>query len=184
MPRTAVLFADGCETIEALTVVDVLRRAQTDVSLVSVSGDKHVTTAQGMTLHADASIADYDFSTVDGIVVPGGYPGVTHIIESEAAMAAIEAVYEAEKLVAAICAGPTALAELGIEKDHTLTVYPGCENDYPGWNPPAKPGVYRDRTVLTASGPGFALDFGLAVCDYLCGPQTAKNIASAMLVGR
>jgi 4-methyl-5(b-hydroxyethyl)-thiazole monophosphate biosynthesis len=180
--HVAVLLAPGCETIEALTPIDVLRRAGAAVTTYAVAPAVSITTAQGIALTAEKTIDELEVSSLDALVVPGGQPGVDNIMANAAAMDAIAQMLAHGKLTAAICAAPMALAKLGAAHDHVMTVYPGCEAGFPGWEPPATWGVYQDGNVLTASGPGFALPFALAVCEALLGEDVRHQVAAGMLV--
>ena len=183
MARVAILLADGFETIEALAPADVLRRGGQDVALVTVNEAPHVTTAQKVGIDCDATLATYDFSSCDLIVLPGGLPGTTTLRATEK-VCELAREFMAEKSVASICAAPSILAELGLLEGRTATCYPGFEGDFPAGVRPAENGVYVSGNLITASGPGFAVEFGLALLEHVAGKEAADKVAAGMLINR
>lgn len=183
MAKVAILLADGFETIEALAPADVLRRAGEDVSLVTINALPHVTTAHGIGIDCDATLDEYDFAACDLIVLPGGMPGTTNLHANER-VCELTRQFMSEKRLGAICAAPSILAELGLLDGRVATCYPGCEGAFPTGVRPEELGVYADDNLVTASGPGFAVDFGLALLELLEGAEAAQRIAAGMLVGR
>ena len=166
--KIAVLFAVGTEEIEALTPVDVLRRAGVEVDLVSVSGE-FPKGSHDIIVKADALSKDVDFSQYDGLVIPGGMPGATNIASDEKVMVAISKMLKEGKLVSAICASPAVvLANNGLITGKKITCYPadvfvkmtnGCV--FSGKN------VEIDGNLITANGPKSAMEFAIAICNYL-----------------
>ena len=183
MARVAILLADGFETIEALAPADVLRRGGQDVALVTVNEAPHVTTAQKVGIDCDATLATYDFSSCDLIVLPGGLPGTTTLRATDK-VCELARKFMAEKSVASICAAPSILAELGLLEGRTATCYPGFEGDFPAGVRPAENGVYVSSNLITASGPGFAVEFGLALLEHVAGKEAADKVAAGMLINR
>lgn len=183
MAKVAILLADGFETIEALAPADVLRRAGEDVSLVTINALPHVTTAHGIGIDCDATLDEYDFGACDLIVLPGGMPGTTNLRANER-VCELTGQFMSEKRLGAICAAPSILAELGLLDGRVATCYPGCEGAFPAGVRPEELGFYTDDNLVTASGPGFAVDFGLALLELLEGAEAAQRIAAGMLVGR
>lgn len=183
MAKVAILLAEGFETIEALAPADVLRRAGEDVSLVTINGEPRVTTAHGIGLDCDATLDTYDFSDCDLIVLPGGMPGTTNLRADER-VCELTREFLATKRLGAICAAPSILAELGLLEGRTATCYPGCEGAFPAGVRPSELGVYTDGNLVTASGPGFAVGFGLALLELLEGSRAAERVATDMLVSR
>ncbi len=183
MARVAILLADGFETIEALAPADVLRRGGQDVALVTVNEAPHVTTAQKVGIDCDATLATYDFSTCDLIVLPGGLPGTTTLRATDK-VCELAREFMGEKSVASICAAPSILAELGLLEGRTATCYPGFEGDFPAGVRPAENGVYVSGNLITASGPGFAVEFGLALLEHVAGKEAADKVAAGMLINR
>ena len=106
MSKIGIFMADGCEEIEGLTVVDVVRRAKMEIVMLSITGKKEVTSSHGVTFLADALAEETGYEDLDGIVLPGGMPGTMHLLENETVNAVIRKFAEEGKLVAAICAAP------------------------------------------------------------------------------
>lgn len=183
MAKVAILLADGFETIEALAPADVLTRAGHEVSLVTINEQPHVTTAHGIGVDCDATIEAYDFDACDLVVLPGGMPGTTNLRANER-VCELTREFLAHKKLGAICAAPSILAELGLLEGRTATCYPGCEGAFPAGVRPDELGVYTDGNLVTASGPGLAVDFGLALLELLDGPAAAKDVARGMLIAR
>lgn len=168
MKKIAVMIADGSEEIESLTPVDVLRRAQVAVDLVSVGGD-YVTGSHGIVIKADKRAENADFSEYDGIVVPGGMPGAINIANDQSVINALKEASDKGKLVAAICAAPAVvLAKCGILNGKRVTCYPADAfiAALKGSLYTAK-AVERDGNIVTADGPRSAMAFAIEICAYL-----------------
>ena len=169
MKKIAILFSNGTEEIEALTPVDVLRRAGVECDIVSVCGE-FPKGSHNITVKADKLIEDIDFNNYGGIVIPGGLPGAQIIADNEIVKNIVKSALADDKMVAAICAAPAlALAENGFVCGKNITCYPAqafidavnkCAN-YTGKD------VEVDGNVITANGPRSAFDFSKAICDYL-----------------
>ena len=160
----AVMLGDGFEPLEALAPIDVLRRGGMKVDTVSVMEGRQVTSAQGVTLYADAGVGDVDLMGFDMIVVPGGSGGVENLARCEPLAAALRAFMAEGRLVAAICAGPTILADLGLLEGRTATCYPGCEEGFPA-------GAYQAE--MATSSPPAARGRPWTSASRLCGPWRA-----------
>lgn len=167
MKKIAVIFANGTEEIEGLTPVDVLRRANVECVLVSVSGKEPVG-SHGITVKADALSNDVDFSEFDGIVIPGGMPGAVNISNDKFVIDGIKHMLENDKIVSAICASPAVvLAENGLLNAKKATCYPAPQfidalgDKYTGSD------VQVDGKVITANGPKSAMAFALEICKSL-----------------
>ncbi len=180
--RVAVMLGEGFETIEALTSVDVLRRAGVEVVVASVMPTREVTSAQGVPVTADAAVADgdVDLGGFDAIILPGGMGGYENLSACEPLRAALSSQLEEGRLVAAICAAPMLLAHLGLLDGRRATCYPSCEDVFPaGAYQPDD--VVRDGNLITGSGPAKSLPFALAVLEALAGKDVAAQVASGML---
>jgi 4-methyl-5(b-hydroxyethyl)-thiazole monophosphate biosynthesis len=174
MKRVAVLFADGFEEIEAITPVDLLRRAGVETLSAGI-GKKVVTGAHGIVITADVSIDELK-GGFDGVVIPGGMPGAENIARAGAASALIAQIWKAGGLVAAICAAPAVvLGPLGIVSGKKAVCYPGFEDRRIGAIHNDEP-VGRDGPLITGQGPGTAFAFTLCIIEYLVGAQTAEKI--------
>ena len=131
MSKIGIFMADGCEEIEGLTVVDIVRRAKMDITMISVNGKREVTSSHGVTFLADAVAEEVDYGALDGIVLPGGMPGTLHLLDHAAVNEVIKKFAGEGKLVAAICAAPSVLGAAGIlEADAQL--HPGFEEKLTG----------------------------------------------------
>lgn len=180
--KVAVMLGEGFETIEALAPVDCMRRAGLEVELVSVMPSVQVKSAHGVVIEAEALDENLDLMEFDMIVIPGGSLGVDNLKSSEKLARALKAFIEQDKHVGAICAGPTVLNELDLLEGRKATCYPGCEAGFPEGIYQAVHGIIVDNHLITASGPGQALEFGLAIVNALCGEEVASSVASDMLI--
>lgn len=176
-----VLLGTGFEEIEAITPIDLLRRAQIEVITVGLNG-KTVYGGHGIGITADITPEQMDLSAMDMIVLPGGLGGVASIRGSEDAMKAIRYARQQDKFIAAICAGPTILADLGITDGKSAVCYPGCEPEMGKANIlPEAPSI-RDGNVITAASAGCAVSFALALIEALKGADEAQRIAGQIVI--
>lgn len=175
-----VLLAEGFEEIEAITPVDLLRRAGVDVQMVGVTGNT-VTGSHGIPVAADIGIDDANWDAADMIVLPGGLKGTNNLNEDVRVHHAIEAMIRADKYVAAICAAPSIiLGGMGVLQGKKATCYPGMEDGMKGATPLARNCVVDGR-IITGRGVGGALDFACALVSALCGEEQARRIAAAVV---
>jgi len=181
MARVCVLLADGFEEIEAVTIVDVLRRAEVEVVTLGVAG-REVTGSHGISLVADRPLADGMDAAWDMVVLPGGLPGATTLRDDPGVQALVRRQHENGGRLAAICAAPIALGKAGVLEGRAATSYPGFEGELTGADCRADR-VVRDGTVITSRGPGTALEFSLELVRELRDAQVAEGLAGAMLVG-
>jgi 4-methyl-5(b-hydroxyethyl)-thiazole monophosphate biosynthesis len=175
-----VILGNGFEEIEALTPVDVLRRCGVEVCTAGVGGLK-IEGSHGIIVTADCMVDEIDQSQLDMIVLPGGLGGVNAISASAPAMEAIRRAYEDGKHVAAICAGPTVLASLGITDGKHATSYPSAKEKMSRAIYEESP-VVTDGKLTTSRGPGTSMAFGLELARILCGDAVADQVAHDMLV--
>lgn len=176
-----VHLAEGFEEIEALAVTDVLRRAGTDTYLVSVTGDKFVRGAHGITVKADIVFEEADYSDADMLVLPGGMPGTDNLYNHGGLKEKILEFDEKEKLIGAICAAPgVILGGLGILKGRKATSYPGFDKYMPG-AVYSKEKVVKDGHIITSRGPGTAIAFALELVRSLLGAQAALELEKSMI---
>ena len=180
MKKIAVFFAEGFEEIEALTVVDLCRRAGVDTCMVSVTGQRKVTGSHKIGVEMDAQFEEVDFAGLDMIVLPGGMPGTKNLEAHGALMAQVDAFYEAGKGVAAICAAPSILGHRGILKGRKACSYPGFEKDLEGAEVIYDSVAVSDH-VITSRGMGCAIDFSLAIISHLCGKEVAEKMAETII---
>ena len=183
MKMVLIHLAEGYEEVEALTCVDVLRRAGVDAKMVSVTGDLLVRGAHGINIEADVLFEEADYDACEMIVLPGGMPGATNLRDHAGLTARIEAFAKAGKPLAAICAAPLALAAHGALTGKNATIYPGMESYLAGANPTGGT-VTVDGNVITGMGPALAMEFALALVEFLKGAETKKEVATGLLYDR
>ena len=176
-----VFLANGCEEVEALTQIDVLRRGGVDVKGVSITADKTVTGAHGIEFMADCTIYDIDFDTVDMVVLPGGLEGRNNLMNSREVVAVCKKFNETGKLVAAICASPSVLGENGILEGKRAVCYPGFEGQCKGAEIAEGENVVRDGNIITSRGPATAMEFGIELLRAAAGDKTAEDVAAGLL---
>jgi 4-methyl-5(b-hydroxyethyl)-thiazole monophosphate biosynthesis len=179
MKKVAILLADGFEEVEAVTVVDFLRRAGVKVIVTSI-GDLTVTGSNKIVIKADVTLASLA-EELDGVVVPGGMPGSSNLAQSEKVIELIGSMNENNKLVAAICAAPAlVLGGSGLLNGRKFTCYPGFEDG-------VTDGVFctervvHDANLITSRGPGTAAEFSIALIEYLLGEEAAKAVKEGTL---
>lgn len=175
MPGVAILAADGFETIECLTVVDVLRRGGVHAALVSVMDTRDVVTSHQIPVTCDVTLDEVDFSNYDYLVLPGGMPGATNLRADERVCDLVRE-FAATKHVAAICAAPFILAELGVLEGHRATCFPGFEASFPEGCHAGERTVVVDGNIITASGMGQALPFALAILEDIAGEVAVEKV--------
>ncbi|MBI3252789.1 MAG: DJ-1/PfpI family protein [Candidatus Omnitrophica bacterium] len=175
-----VALADGFEEIEAVTPIDVLRRAGLDVIVAGV-GKKEISGAHGITIRADVMLEDYR-DLPDAVVLPGGMPGADNLKKSKALGALLSKMDQNKKLIGAICAAPArVLAGAGILDGKKATCYPGYENDLGAKTTFVTDRVVKDGRVITSRGPGTALEFALELVCELTDSRTAGRLAQALI---
>ncbi|MCI8708176.1 MAG: DJ-1/PfpI family protein [Dorea sp.] len=180
MIKVNVLLADGFEEIEALAVVDLLRRAQVYVGTVSVMDDYMVHGAHGISVQAEDLFDEVDFAETDALILPGGMPGTTNLKEHEGVRKVTAELAEKGKIIGAICAAPTVLSDLGLLKGKRVTCYPSVETDIQGAVIMKAP-VVSDGNIITSRGAGTAIDFALELIAVLVGKERALSVAESIV---
>lgn len=180
MTKVYVFLADGFEEIEGLTVVDLLRRAGAEVTTVSINGTKKVCGSHNIRLEADALFEETDYSDAAILVLPGGMPGTKHLGAHKGLTELLLKANEAGGGIAAICAAPSVLGDLGILKGKKAVCYPGFEERLAGADVQAC-SVVTDGNVTTSRGMGTAIDFSLELVKRLFGAEKAENLAKAIV---
>lgn len=180
MAKVCIFFGTGYEEIEALTVVDLLRRAGIDIDMVSITGEQMVEGSHKITVKMDKLYEEVDFNEVDMIVLPGGMPGTNNLEAFEPLMAQIDAFYAAGKNLAAICAAPSILGHKGMLKGKRACAYPGFESHLEGAEVTVNP-VETAEHIITSRGMGCAIEFGLAIIEKLQGKEKAAELANAII---
>ena len=177
-----VFLADGFEEIEALTPVDLLRRAGVDVATVSIYPDrKNVTGARSIGVVADITIGEVDKEGIDMIVLPGGMPGTVNLLECSTLMDLVDECNGNGKRIAAICAAPARiLGARGLLKGKNATCYPGLEDLMNGATPVIKT-VVTDGNITTSRGLGTAVDFACELIALLISKERSDEIRSSVV---
>lgn len=178
MSRVNMFFADGYEEVEALTVVDLLRRVGISVDMISITGDIVVTGSHGISVTMDKLFEDA--SEADMIVLPGGMPGTTNLMSSDRLCDMIKDYYNSSRYIAAICAAPTVFGKLGLLKEKRATCYPGMEEEL-YCEESLEDAVVIDGKIITSRGLGTAIDFALAIIRVLVNDDTAENLAEKIV---
>lgn len=175
--RVLVLIADGFEEIEAVSVVDILRRAGISVEIASMTGT-WVTGSHDLKIMADKRFSEVNFEKYDGIVLPGGSKNVNNLLKSAKLKEVLEKMNEKGKLIAAICAAPIILAKYHLLDDKKATIYPGMEKELPY---PRDEKVVVDGNIITSQGPGTAIEFSLAIVEKLLGREKAWELRKQLV---
>jgi protein deglycase len=176
-----VFLASGFEEIEAVAVIDVLRRAKLEVVIVSVVGEKKVIGAHGIALEADVLFESQDFKNGSMLILPGGMPGTRNLEAFQPLTKLISEYYRAGKYLAAICAAPLIYGKMNLLRNEEAICYPGFEEDLIG-AVLSKQRVVSSGKMITAKGAGCAIEFGLKIVEILKGKEDADKIAEAMIV--
>ena len=176
-----MLLGTGFEETEAIAPLDLLRRASVDVLTVGVTG-KTVFGSHKIGVEADITIDQMDLTDLEMIILPGGLGGVASARASQPALDALRFAWETGKFVAAICAGPTVLADLGITDGKNATCYPGCEGGMGSANMIPDVACVREGNLITGTSAGCAVTFGLALVEALKGKESADAIARQIVI--
>jgi len=181
--KVLVPIADGIEEIEAVCIIDILRRAEADVTAASV-GDIQITASRGVKIEADAKISDCKDKIYDLIALPGGLPGAEYLRDSSELIEMLKNQKRQGKLYAAICASPAVVLQHhglldGISK---ATCYPSMADKLGGKARNER--VVVDGNCITAQGPGTAMEFGIKLVEMLFGREKAEMVADAMVMGK
>ena len=176
-----VLLGTGFEEMEAIAPIDLMRRAGIDVKTVGVTG-KTVYGSHGIGVEADILPEEMDLDAMEMIVLPGGLGGVASTRASKPALDALRYGWEQGRFVAAICAGPTVLADLGITDGRNATCYPGCEGQMGSANMQPGAAAVRDGKLITGTSAGCAIPFALELIRALRGEEKAQTIAAQIVI--
>ena len=176
-----MMLGTGFEVTEAMVPLVMMRRAGIDVCTVGING-KTVYGSREIGIVADLELGEMDLTNLDGIVLPGGLGGVASIKASQPALDAVKFAYENHKLVAAICAGPTILAQLGITDGKNATCYPGCEEQMGSAIMVPDAAAVTDGNVITGTSAGCAIPFALQLITALKGKEAADAVAQQIVI--
>ena len=180
MKKAYLFFAEGFEEVEALTVVDILRRGKVNCITVSVSGDYDVTGSHGITIRADRLFDEKDLTDGEMLILPGGMPGTNNLKAHTGLDKLIREYDKAGKYLAAVCAAPTVYGEKGLLEGKDATCYPGLEAGLKGANTKTD-SVVCDGQYITSRGMGTCIDFGLKLLSILEGEEISETIGKAVV---
>lgn len=180
MKKAYLFLATGFEEVEALTVVDLLRRGGVECKTVSVTGDYDVMSSHGITVRADLLFDETDLAKGDMLILPGGMPGTTNLKAHTGLNALINRYHEAGKYLAAVCAAPTVYGEMGLLRDKKATCYPGMED---GLRDAffVTDSVVQDGQFITSRGMGTCIEFGLKLLELLTNRKNSDDIAAKIV---
>lgn len=180
MGKVAVFLANGFEEVEALTVVDYLRRANVKVNMVSIHDTDMVEGSHGITVMADSLISDFALEGYDCVVFPGGMPGTKHLYECGRVIEIVKEAHQRALYVAAICAAPLVLYHAGILAGKNVTSYPSVEDALIGVNYHTEK-VVQDKNIITSRSAATAVDFALALIEVLLGKEESEKVGKSVL---
>ena len=173
MIKVAIFLAQGFEEVEALTVVDIVRRAGITIDMVSISEDYIVESSHRVLVTAEYLLKEYNFDMIDMIILPGGMPGTLNLEKCKLLIEQINKFNQQKKYLAAICAAPSIFGHLGILSDLRACCYPSFENDLIGANVMQQEVCIEDY-VITSRGMGTAIAFALAIVSKLLSKEKAE----------
>ena len=180
--KTAIFFADGCEEIEGLTVVDLLYRAGIPCTKVSINDIPEVTSSHEVTFRTDTTIAELDFSEYDMLILPGGVPGTPNLRACDKLMEEVVSFHKEGKQIAAICAAPGIFAELGLLNGIPATCNPSRDDLLTENGAILKENkVVVSGNIITSRAMGTAIPFGLAIVEHYLGRDTARALGENIL---
>lgn len=181
MPRVLVPLAQGCEELEAVTIIDLLRRAGIEVVVAGLMPGI-VKASRGTQLVPDTTLDAVLHEEYDMVVLPGGMPGAQHLKDDTRIIGLIQKMAAADRYIAAICAAPTVLAAAGVLSGKTATSYPGfLEKMNLADVVLSSDAVVRDGRVITSRGPGTAMDFALSLVETLAGAETRRQVEMGLV---
>ncbi|MEZ7744257.1 DJ-1 family glyoxalase III [Gemella sanguinis] len=181
--KVALFIENGSEELEFIAPLDIMRRANLEVDLISANNEDFITSSHNVKIIADKKINEVNnILDYDAIVIPGGMPGSTLLRDNKKIIEFYQTMYNSGKLVAAICAAPIVLSAAGITDDKEVTSYPGFDKEINYKNYNSDKAVVIDKNVITAQGPAVAILFGYEIVNYLLQDNTAEDVKQAMLV--
>ncbi len=180
MEKAGVFFGTGYEEIEALAVVDLLRRVEIETDMISITDAREVESAHGIWVKMDKTLNEVDFEQLDIIILPGGGTGTENLEASPQLMRQLDGFYEKGKCIAAICAAPSILGHRGMLKGRRACSYPTFEDHLEGAEVVQEAAV-QDGHIITGRGMGCAIDFGLAIVKHFKGQEEADKLAEKIV---
>lgn len=176
-----LFLANGFEEIEAITVVDILRRANLEIQTVSISDEIVVKGSHNIEIKADKTFNQIDSNNIKAIILPGGMPGATNLYNHLGLKQLLLKLNDSNTLIAAICAAPFVLGQFGILKGKKAICYPGFEDKLIDANV-VNQNVVVDKNVITSKGPGTAIEFALKIVETLKDKNQVETLKSSMLL--
>lgn len=180
MKQILIPLAQGFEEIEAITNIDILRRAGLDVLTAGLE-DIQIEGGHGVKIETDIKISEVDVDNLEAVVLPGGMPGAANLKDNNQLRLIIEKLNEQKKLCAAICAAPIVLYAAGILDGKNVTSYPGFDKEMSQCNY-LEERVVIDGNIVTGRGPGVAMEFALTLVEYLLDTKAKIQLEEGMLV--
>jgi protein deglycase len=180
MIKIAIQLAEGFEEIEAVSIIDVLRRAEFEVTLVSITDKLEITGSHNIKIIADQLFENVNYKLIDMIVLPGGMPGAINLNKHSELRKQILNFNKEGKQLGAICAAPLVFGNLGILKNKNVTCYPGFENELKGANTTNKIVEVSGR-IITGKGAGVAIEFALKIVEIFKGKKLAVELAEKLI---
>ena len=181
--KVALFIENGSEELEFIAPLDIMRRTNLEVDLISANNEDFITSSHNVKILADKKIDEVNnILDYDAIVIPGGMPGSTLLRDNKKIIEFYQTMYNSGKLVAAICAAPIVLSAAGITDDKEVTSYPGFDKEINCKSYNSEKAVVVDKNVITAQGPAVAILFGYEIVNYLLQDNTADDIKKTMLV--
>lgn len=180
MGKVCIFLANGTEEVEALTVVDIVRRAGIDIDMVSINETVEITSSHNIRICADKIFTEVDFNDYDMIVLPGGIPGTPNLQAHEGVVEQVKKFHEEGKYLAAICAAPSILGAMGILENCEATCYPGYENKLKGATI-KDASVAQTGKIITGRALGGAMDFALKIVETFDCQEKANKVKNAIV---
>ena len=180
MKKVVVFLAEGFEEIEALTVVDLLRRGNIEVDTMSTKGNKFVTGRTNITVVADYNIDEKEMYEYDALVLPGGLPGTKNLMENKIICDTILKFNDEKKLISAICAAPTVFGKLGVLEGKKACCYPSFEKELLGAKV-SSDSVCVEDNIITSKGIGTAIEFALSIIEYLQDKEVSERVRKSIV---
>jgi 4-methyl-5(b-hydroxyethyl)-thiazole monophosphate biosynthesis len=180
MPKVLMPIADGSEELEAISIVDILRRGEVEVVIASLTGEI-ITASRGTKIVPDMSLDEALNLDFDMVVLPGGMPGTDHLDKDERVHRLLKKMANAGKFIGAVCAAPRVLAHAGLLEGKRATCYPGFLDNISDGVSSTNAVVECDGNVITSRAAGTAMDFALEIVEALCGPERRQNVEQGLV---
>ncbi len=181
--RAALFLAKGFEEIEAVGIIDVLRRGGIELTIVTVSGSDYVDGAHGIIISGDTNFYTVDYSIYDMLILPGGMPGTTNLKNHVDLCELLDSFHKDGKWIAALCAAPSILGDLGILEGEKATCYPGFEKSLQGAEIIDNDIVVSNK-IITGRGPGVTLNFALKILEQFISYSAVEDIRKRMIISK